>query len=72
MHTQTQGRSQRKRRLFIAGKLVHQSHPCSQGFHVGPMVDTARFEEAGGMWKNLGTCARCGSTISRRQLARSA
>lgn len=41
---------------------------CERGSHVGPLLETDRFEEAGPPWGGIGTCAHCQSTISQAQL----
>lgn len=68
----------RIKRLIAAGhrppRGVHPRNPrpCTGGNHRGPLLDTDRFDQAGGLWVGMGTCACCGSTVHRRQLWRSA
>ena len=52
------------RKLFAVGRLGR----CVNGSHVGPLVDAARFSEAGGMWEGCGNCEKCRSTIHASQL----
>ena len=60
------------RRLFIRGKLrpVRESKPCGGQWHAGPLLDTSRFDPAGGMWSGMGTCAACSSTVHHTQIRR--
>lgn len=62
------------RRIFVAGKLrpAHEPKPCGGQWHAGPLLDTGRFDDAGGMWKGMGTCAACRSTVHHTQIRRSA
>lgn len=60
-----------KRALFIAGKLAprrREPRPCSNGWHVGPHVDTERFTLAGGIWEGTGLCLACGSHVHKDQI----
>lgn len=57
------------RHLFHAGRLRPKlRHVCTQGNHVGRLIETEAFEAAGGMWATLGNCSHCGSTIDRSQI----
>lgn len=50
------------RTLFAAGRLPRT---CRQGQHLGPAVDGALFQAAGGVWSGVATCGHCGSTVLR-------
>jgi hypothetical protein len=41
---------------------------CTATSHRGPLLDTAAYDAAGGMWAGMGTCAACGSTVHRDSL----
>lgn len=40
---------------------------CVQGRHLGPMLNAARMDAAGGLWVRLATCGACGGTVDRSE-----
>ena len=73
-HLKLVGKPTPEKRLFIAGKLHARKNarPCSNGHHAGPLLNTARYEAAGGIWRGCGECGTCFSTIHKDQLQRTA
>lgn len=43
---------------------------CPQNEHYGPLVNTAPFQAAGGVWRQMGNCPVCLSTIHTSQISR--
>lgn len=71
-----------QRRLFFAGKRVKTNHgtkPCANGRHVGPLINTARYDDFHASnpasefdWRGFGECAACSSTVHRSEIVRAA
>jgi hypothetical protein len=46
----------------MARPVVSQKQRCARGEH-GPLLNTAKYEDAGPDWAGLGECCFCGSTV---------
>lgn len=65
--------ARRTRVLFHAGRIPPTKprgpRPCRLGNHAGPLLQCEVFDAAGGMWRDMGICACCGSSVHRSQLS---
>jgi hypothetical protein len=70
MKQENAGTAPRTRRVFVAGRLTKRQNPrpCHAGSHVGPLLNTAVYNRAGGPWSGCGECEKCGSTVHKSQL----
>lgn len=61
-----------RRTTFVAGRLrpQRQPRPCHGSWHIGPLIDTEKFDAEGGVWGGSGVCAACGFMIHKSQLRR--
>jgi hypothetical protein len=60
------------RKVFLVGHIFPSTVACPQNEHDGPLIEMERFLAYAGdnpeLWKDMGRCPKCGSTIHVSQI----